>query len=83
MDSSTHLTYDPDWEAKVREPILQFFDYEHLPEYLQEIGKEFKILAYEIVRVLPVNDERSEALRKILEAKDSAVRARIYKKERI
>lgn len=63
--------------TEVREPILQFFDYSHLPSPLQEISKEFSILANELVRVLPRNPERTVALRKLLEAKDAAVRAKL------
>lgn len=56
-------------------PILKFFKYEHLSLYLQEKSKPFCDLALWIVRNLPVNYEREVALRKLLEAKDAAVRA--------
>lgn len=61
------------------EPILQFFQYKHLPENLQEISKPFSELANEYIMNLPQNRERTTALRKLLEAKDCAVRAFIYK----
>lgn len=61
------------------EPMLQFFGYSHLPEHLQAISKPFGDLAENIVATLPRNPERSAALRKLLEAKDCAVRANIYK----
>ena len=61
------------------ERILQFFSHEHLPERLAEISRPFSDLANEIVRMLPPNDECREALRKLLEAKDCAVRARLSK----
>jgi hypothetical protein len=61
------------------EPILQFFAYAHLPAPLQEISQPFGILAKSIVDQLPRNPERTVALRKLLEAKDAAVRARLYK----
>ena len=60
------------------EPILQFFKYKHLPEKLQIHSRPFAILAQEICQNLPNNPERSEALRKLLEAKDCAVRASLY-----
>lgn len=63
----------------VREPMLQWFAYEHLPEHLQSISKPFGLLAGEICDKLPRNPERTVALRKLLEAKDAAVRARIYR----
>jgi hypothetical protein len=59
------------------EYMLQFFVYAHLrPEY-QETSKPFGDLAEWIVRTLPENPERTVTLRKLLEAKDCAVRARI------
>ena len=59
--------------------LMQFFAYEHLPEHLQAISKPFGELAKKIVEDLPSNPERSTALRKLLEAKDCAVRANIFK----
>ena len=61
------------------EKLLQFFKYEHLPENLQQFSKPFAELANKIVEILPQNPERTVALRKLLEAKDCAVRAHIYK----
>lgn len=69
-------------EAKTEQPtehILQFFAYEHLPPYLQEVSEPFCVLAYQLVEMLPRNPERTVALRKLLEAKDAAVRARLAK----
>lgn len=63
-----------------REDIEQFFAYEHLPESLQVISKPFGELARNIVTSLPRNAERSTALRKLLEAKDAAVRAQLFKR---
>ncbi len=59
------------------EPIMQFFAFAHLPELLQVISKPFGELATKIVSELPRNPERTVALRKLLEAKDAAVRASI------
>lgn len=59
--------------------LIQFFNYEHLPEHLQKISKPFKELADQIEATLPCNPERTVALRKLLESKDCAVRAAIYK----
>ena len=61
------------------EYLLQFFAYTHLPAHLQEISKPFGDLAQQIVNTLPRNPERTTALRKLLEAKDCAVRAFLYK----
>jgi hypothetical protein len=60
------------------EPILQFFEFSHLPVYLQPISRPFHELAHLIVGAVPRNPERTVALRKLLEAKDAAVRAAIY-----
>lgn len=57
------------------EPILQFFAYEHLPVLLSETSKPFHDLAWQLVERLPRGAERSVSLRKLLEAKDAAVRA--------
>lgn len=76
--------------------ILQFFGYKHLPEKMQAISKPFHDLAHQIVNgkpgflddgtavqydAIPRNPERTVALRKLLEAKDAAVRATIAKEE--
>lgn len=61
--------------------MLQFFGYEHLPAHLQAVSKPFGDLAKQIVETLPSNPERTVALRKLLEAKDCAVRALLYKEQ--
>jgi ATP-dependent Clp protease ATP-binding subunit ClpA len=61
------------------EPLLQFFADEHLPEHLREHSKPFGDLARRLVETLPRNPERTVALRKLLEAKDCAVRAKLFK----
>lgn len=63
----------------MEEPLLQFFAYEHLPEHLQVISKPFGELANLIVETLPRNPERTVSLRKLLESKDCAVRAQLFK----
>src|SRR5439155_15148178 len=66
-------------ELMPEEHILQFFSFEHLPAALQEISRPFAGLAMSLVADLPRNPERTVALRKLLEAKDAAVRARLAK----
>lgn len=61
------------------ESMLQFFNYSHLPPHLQAVSKSFAILAESIIEELPRNPERTAALRKLLEAKDCAVRAMLWK----
>jgi hypothetical protein len=60
------------------EPMLQFFVFDHLRDDLKEVSQPFKELAWTLVALLPRNPERTAALRKLLEAKDCAVRARLY-----
>ena len=59
------------------EHILQFFAWTHLPTHLQEVSSPFQVLARHIMDSLPRNPERTVALRKLLESKDAAVRAKI------
>jgi hypothetical protein len=54
--------------------MLQFFKYEHLSEGLQLVSKRFCVLAEQVVKDYPENPERTVVLRKLLEAKDAAVR---------
>jgi hypothetical protein len=61
------------------EPIMKFFKFDHLPEHLQVIAKPFAEMAAFIQASLNRNPERSAALRKLLESKDAAVRAAIFK----
>lgn len=58
------------------EHIEQFFAFAHLPPHLREVSKPFADLAA-FVLTLPRNPERTVALRKLLEAKDAAVRAKL------
>lgn len=59
--------------------ILQYFAYGHLPAFLQNASRPFGVMARQIVETLPRNPERTVALRKLLEAKDAAVRALVAK----
>ena len=65
--------------AEQQEHILQFFEWKHLRAELAEVSMPFGTLAEELVKSLPRNPERTVALRKLLEAKDAAVRARLAK----
>lgn len=62
--------------------LLRFFDYYHLPERLQEVSKRFHDLAYDVVNATDLNGpEVTVCLRKLLEAKDCAVRAALPEAE--
>lgn len=57
-------------------PIIRYFRHEHLPAGpLRDTSALFSALANEIQSRLPDGAEKSVALRKLLEAKDAAVRA--------
>jgi hypothetical protein len=59
--------------------LLQFFQYEQLPEHLQEISKPYQTMAKHLIETTPENPEQTNALRKLLESKDSAVRSVVFR----
>lgn len=62
---------------ETEEQMMKWFAYRHLPIKLQDVGKRFHSLAKELCDLLEPGTERTEALRKLLEAKDAAVRATV------
>lgn len=58
-------------------PILRYFDYMHLPQNLAMTSRHFWKLSRVLAAMGPNNPETAVALRKLLEAKDAAVRARL------
>lgn len=58
----------------MQDRLLRFFSYDHLPDHLQKISRPFHDLAWQMVASLPSNPEITVALRKLMEAKDAAVR---------
>jgi len=56
---------------------MKYFAYEHLPAHLQEISKPIGDLAKQLDESLPDGAEKSAGLRKLLEAKDALVRAKL------
>ena len=65
--------------TKYLNPIMQFFEYKHLPENLQKVSKPFHELAATMDASLPNGPEKTAGLRKLLESKDCMVRAAIYR----
>jgi len=55
--------------------MIKWFAYEHLPQHLKSTSMLFHNLATMIVDTIPGGPERTVALRKLLEAKDAAVRS--------
>lgn len=67
---------DPAMKSDVpMEPMEKFFAFEHLPAHLRAVSQPFGELAAHVIKTLPRNPERTVALRKLLEAKDCAVRS--------
>lgn len=63
---------------KLNLPILRYFRYEHLPAHLQLRSRMFHDVAVALVDSYSVGDDIAElvvSLRKLLEAKDAAVRS--------
>lgn len=58
---------------------IQYFEYDHLPEKLQEVSKPIYELAHLFEASLPDGPEKSAGMRKLLEAKDCFVRSMIGK----
>lgn len=57
-------------------PVLRYFEYEHLNNAsLRYVSKQFHDLAILMEEHLPTGPEKSVTLRKLLEAKDAAVRS--------
>ena len=56
-------------------PILRHFNYDHLEPPLRSYSARFHELACYVASNLPQSAETSTCLRKLLEAKDAAVRA--------
>lgn len=59
--------------------LLSFFEFKHLPEDLQVVSRAFHDVAHWLAENVPRNRERTVALRKLLEGKDAAVRAKMLK----
>ncbi|MEU0807353.1 hypothetical protein [Streptomyces sp. NPDC005970] len=55
--------------------IVRYFEYEHLPADLQTVSRLFHDLAQDLLDILPDGPELTACLRRLLEAKDCAVRA--------
>ena len=58
-------------------PIMKYFEYAHLPVHLQEVSKPIGDLAKQMDKSLQDGPEKSAGLRKLLEAKDCLVRAKL------
>ena len=57
--------------------VDKYFVYTHLPPHLQEVSKPIADLAKLMDESLPDGAEKSAGMRKLLEAKDCFVRAKL------
>lgn len=55
--------------------VHRYFAYDHLPPRLQTVSRHFAVTADLLLAQLPDSPELTVCLRKLLEAKDCAVRA--------
>ncbi len=60
--------------------LLQYFTFDHLPPEQQRVSSLFSILANQVATAGTAGPETTTALRKLLEAKDCAVRASLHEK---
>ena len=62
--------------------MLKWFTFAHLPPHLQAVSAQFTNMATYLCNELTPGQERTVALRKLLEAKDAAVRQAIEDHEK-
>lgn len=65
-----------------RPEIMQFFEFTHLPDHLAASSKPFFLLADYVCEKFPPSAERAVVLRRLLEARDAAVRCRLMAERR-
>lgn len=63
------------------EGVLRFFEYTHLPHKLQNVSQPYHDLAHNLEQAIEHSPELTVALRKLLESKDAAVRAKLIESE--
>lgn len=61
--------------------LLKWLRHEHLPQHLQAVVKPIDALAQEMDTALAEGAEKTAGMRKLVEAKDCFVRARIEQDE--
>lgn len=65
----------PDRKSLDADPMRLFFEYAHLPANMHAVARLFCELADSIIEHLPMGLERTEPLKKLLEARDATVKA--------
>lgn len=64
--------------AATEDRMLKWFKFAHLPPDLQAVSQIYHTAAMATVDSVEAGPERTVALRKLLEAKDAAVRAKLH-----
>lgn len=59
------------------ERMMKWFKYDNLPPHLQEVSVGFYDLAVGICNIVEPGPERTVALRKLLESREAAIRAKV------
>ena len=59
------------------ERMMKWFEFGHLPDELKVVSSFFWDTACRLVATVDAGPERTVALRKLLEAKDAAIRAKL------
>lgn len=73
MNKEGHLSFSS--KVRAHNPLMKYFEYEHLPANLQAISKPICELAKLMDEQIEMGPEKDAAFRKLLEAKDCFVRA--------
>lgn len=73
MDETLDVLRDPPPER-----MLKWFAFDHLPDRLRDVSRIFHAAAVDVIQEVQPGPERTVALRKLLEAKDAAVRAAVH-----
>ena len=60
---------------RTSEDVQKLFQYDHLPEYLQVVSKDFYSLALAIINTVPEGPMRTKALNDLWQSKNWAVAA--------
>jgi len=76
-DPAAHLASQADAIriAVAAEPMMRYFQYDHLPPDLQRVSCRYHALACDLVVLADPGCQRTVALQRLLESKDAAVRA--------
>lgn len=78
FDPELWTSHDAPRKNNQLDRMLKWFAYEHLPDHLKNTSKSFSELATIINSTIEAGPERTIALRKLLESKDAAVRAKLH-----